>query len=68
MNKCIIAYSLKLHILGLGHNFLKHVERTKILLLIADVQGFKLSVEHPLRTCFETVLLLNKVFDNYICV
>lgn len=46
---------------GMGHKFLKHVERTKLLLLIVDINGFQLSPQHNFRDCFQNVLLLNKV-------
>lgn len=46
---------------GMGHNFLRHVERTKLLLLVVDINGFQLSPNYPHRTAMETVLLLNKV-------
>lgn len=46
---------------GMGHRFLKHVERTKVLLLIVDINGFQLSPQYPLRSCMETIFLLNKV-------
>lgn len=47
--------------IGLGHRFLRHVERTKALLLVVDINGFRLSAEHLYRSCLETVILLNKV-------
>ncbi|OXB84715.1 UNVERIFIED_CONTAM: hypothetical protein H355_001192 [Colinus virginianus] len=45
---------------GRGHKFLKHVERTKHLLLVVDVSGFQLSNNTQFRTAFETILLLTK--------
>lgn len=51
---------------GMGHQFLKHVERTKLLLLIVDVNGFQLSPQYPARSCLDTVVLLNKVKSTYL--
>lgn len=56
--------------IGMGHEFLRHCERTKLLLLVVDIQGFQLNVKSIRRTCLETVILLNKVsrlnFDNRV--
>ena len=52
---------------GMGHHFLKHVERTKLLLFVVDLQGFRLSPKQPARTAFETILLLNKV-SKALCI
>lgn len=51
--------------IGMGHNFLKHVERTKLLLFIVDIQGFQLSPKYAHRSCLETVVLLNKEIELY---
>lgn len=51
---------------GLGHKFLRHCERTKLLVLVVDIQGFQLNNAHPSRTCLETVILLNKVRCGWI--
>lgn len=47
--------------IGMGHKFLKHVERTKLLLMIVDINGFQLSPQHPYRSCLDTIVLLMKV-------
>jgi len=47
--------------LGMGHFFLKHIERTKLLLIIVDINGFALNPQSPFRNPFETTILLNKV-------
>ncbi|KRT80231.1 50S ribosome-binding GTPase, partial [Oryctes borbonicus] len=49
---------------GMGHRFLKHVERTKIILLVVDINGFQLSPQHEHRTCLDTIVLLNKVRND----
>ena len=46
---------------GMGHKFLKHVERTKLLLFMVDLHGFRLNLDSPLRSPFETIVLLMKV-------
>ncbi|XP_027540644.1 GTP-binding protein 10-like isoform X4 [Neopelma chrysocephalum] len=50
---------------GMGHKFLKHIERTKQLLLVVDISGFQLSVKTQFRTAFETILLLTKELELY---
>ncbi|XP_061676642.1 GTP-binding protein 10 [Syngnathoides biaculeatus] len=50
---------------GMGHKFLKHVERTKQLLFVVDVCGFQLGSQTPFRSAFEAVQLLTKELELY---
>lgn len=49
----------------MGYKFLKHVERTKLLLMVVDLFGFKLSTAHHHRTCLENIYALNKELEMY---
>ncbi|XP_065223273.1 GTP-binding protein 10 homolog isoform X2 [Planococcus citri] len=50
---------------GMGHRFLRHCERTKFLVLVVDINGFRLNLKHIHRTCLETVVLLNKEIELF---
>lgn len=50
---------------GMGHQFLRHVERTQLLLLIVDIFGFQLSQNHIRRNCMENIYALNKELELY---
>ncbi|CRK93734.1 CLUMA_CG007262, isoform A [Clunio marinus] len=51
--------------IGMGHQFLKHVERTKLLLVIIDIFGFQLSQKYMKRNCLENIYSLNKELELY---
>lgn len=50
---------------GRGHVFLKHAERTKSLLMVADVDGFQLSPQDKPYDCFETIQHIGKELELY---
>jgi len=50
---------------GLGHTFLRHIERTRMLMVVIDIHGFKLGSKYTFRTAAETLLLLNKELELY---
>lgn len=50
---------------GMGHKFLKHCLRTKLLLFVVDIDGFQLNPQSAHRTAFETIALLNKELELY---
>ena len=45
---------------GMGHRFLRHTERTKLITLVVDIDGFQLKSTHPFRSPVETIILLLK--------
>merc|ERR1712150_105794 len=50
---------------GLGHRFLKHVERTLCNVFVIDIQGFQLNPSSAKRSALETLVLLNKELEMY---
>ena len=51
--------------LGMGHSFLKHVERTRALMFVVDINGFQMKSTSPLRSALQTILILNRELELY---
>ena len=50
---------------GMGHKFLKHVERTRMLIFVVDVHGFRLHPHSEMRSAFDTLVILNRELELY---
>uniref|UniRef100_A0A6G1S6B8 GTP-binding protein 10 n=1 Tax=Aceria tosichella TaxID=561515 RepID=A0A6G1S6B8_9ACAR len=51
--------------LGLGHEFLKHIVRSRVLIFVIDVNRLDLGPNYPLRSPLETLFILNKEIELY---
>lgn len=51
--------------IGMGHNFLKHIERTRLLLMVVDIFGFQLSPLHERHNCLQNIYALNRELELY---
>lgn len=51
--------------IGLGHKFLKHIVRARILVFLIDINNVDLGPGYPPRTPLETLHILNKEIELY---
>ena len=50
---------------GMGHKFLRHVERTRCLIFVVDVNGYKHSLQQPWLSPLQTIQSLGAELDLY---
>eukprot|EP00041_Stephanoeca_diplocostata_P030727 m.937051 g.937051 ORF g.937051 m.937051 type:complete len:413 (-) comp23813_c1_seq2:311-1549(-) len=50
---------------GMGHSFLRHIERTSVLLYVVDINGFQLSQDSPHLSAKKAFELLCKELELY---
>lgn len=51
--------------LGMGHEFLKHIVRSRVLVFLVDINGVDLGPAYPRRTALETLSILIKEIELY---
>ncbi|XP_065192989.1 uncharacterized protein LOC135824135 [Sycon ciliatum] len=51
--------------IGLGHRFLRHLERCKVLLYMVDINGFQLSLHDEMRSPLENIEILAEELEMY---
>lgn len=51
--------------LGLGHEFLKHLVRSRLLVFLVDINNVDLGPEYARRTPLQTLCILNKEIELY---
>lgn len=51
--------------LGLGHEFIKHMVRTRLLVFVVDINHVDLGPSYSRRSPFETLCILNKEIELY---
>lgn len=51
--------------LGLGHEFLKHMVRSKLLIFLIDINNIDLGPSYAVRTPLEALCILNKEIELY---
>ena len=50
---------------GMGHAFLRHIERTQVLLFVVDLGGFQLNTDAPRRSAADAFTQLTHELDAY---